>query len=258
MTAGCGSREAVEEYKARWIRLRHEPVEEATVGTGAPVEAEVEVSKDIGDVQIFLYYTPGPGPHEVLRMRQLEPGRYFASIPSHKRGTLIEYYIEAQAGSDLVVRVPAQDESPGFSFHYKGIANRALLLSHVVLMFISLAILLLCGYLALRAIRNRRAVLHVPRLAFLGAVAFFISSFPLGMIVAYQTYNKPWTGFPVGSDMTDNKSLVIILYWAAATFFYRGSVFRKDPSTDLLSIRTLPYVYLTGVLITIALFLIPH
>jgi hypothetical protein len=258
MVPGCGRKAAVEEVKSRWVKLRHEPIEEAKVGTEATVEAEVEVSEDIKDARLFLYYKAGSQPREVVEMHRLESGRYFISIPSQKRGTLVEYYVEARAGGDLAVRVPGQDKSPGFSFYYKGTANRAILISHVILMFVSLAILLLAGYFAVRAVRDRRVVLHIPRLAFLGAVVFFISSFPLGMIVAYQTYGTPWTGFPVGTDITDNKSLAIVLYWAAATFLYRGSVFKKDPSTDLLSIRTLPFVYATGVLLTIVLFLIPH
>ena len=255
---GCGRRESVEEVKSRWVKLRHEPIEEARVGTEATVEAEVDVSEDITDTRLFVYYTAGTHPKEVIEMNLLETGRYFTSIPLQKRGTLVEYYIEARAGTDLVVRVPRPDKSPGFSFYYKGEANRGVLLAHVILMFVSMAILLLAGYLALRAIKDRKLVLHIPRLAFLGAAVFFVSSFPLGMIVAYQTYGTPWTGFPVGTDLTDNKSLAIVLYWAAATFLYRGSVFRKDPTTDLLSMRTLPYVYLAGVLLTIALFLIPH
>ena len=184
-------------------------------------------------------------------------GLDFASIPEQTRGTLIEYYVEARAGSDLVIRVPGEETGPGFSFYCKGTPNRILLIIHVVLMFVSIAILLFSGYLAVKAIRDRKITMRIPRLAFLGSVLFFISSFPLGMIVAYQTYGKPWTGFPLGTGLTDNRSLAIVLYWAASAFLYRGSVFRRDPSTDILSMRTLPYVYIAGVVITALLFLIP-
>lgn len=256
---GCDRKPEVEEFKARWLRLRHTPIEEAKVGDDTPVEAEIDVSEDVTDVRLFLYYQAGEELREaVVQMRLLDANRYFTSIPSQPRGTLVEYYIEARADKDLVVRVPAKDRKSGFSFYYKGTANRALLITHVVLMFLALIILLLSGWLALRALRDRRIVLHIPRLAFLGAAVFFVSSFPLGMVVAYHTYGKLWTGFPLGSDFTDNKSLAIVLYWAAATFFYRGSVFKKDPTTDLLSMRTLPYVYLAGVILTIVLFAIPH
>jgi hypothetical protein len=255
---GCGRKAVVEETKTHWMKLRHTPIEEAEVGSEALVDAETEVSPDTAHVEVYLYYRSEPHPYQVVQMNLLEPGKYFAAIPTQSRGTLIEYYIEARAGSDIVVRVPRQDKKPGFSFYYKGVPNRALLVGHAALMFTSLFLFLLSGYLALRAIKNRRVAMHVPRLSFLGSVVFFISSFPLGMPLAYQRYGTPWTGFPVGSDLTDNKSLAIILYWAAAAFFYRGSVFRKDPSTDLLPMRSLPYVYLVGVLITITLFVIPH
>jgi hypothetical protein len=253
---GCGSREAVEEYRARWMRLRHAPIEEAKVGVDAPVEAEIEVSEDITGAQLFLYFRADSQPYEVMEMKLLETGSYFTSIPAQKRGTLVSYYIEARAGADLAVRVPGEDAD--FSFHYKGTANRPLLITHVVLMFIALAMLLLAGYLAIRALKSRRFTMHIPRLGFLGGIVFFISAIPLGMIVAFQTYGTPWTGFPVGTDLTDNKSLAILIYYAAATFLFRGSAFRKDPTTDLLPMRSLPYVYLVGAIITVVLFLIPH
>jgi hypothetical protein len=255
---GCGRKEAVEEFKARWIRLRHSPIEEARQGGDATVEAEVEVSGNVKEVALYVFYETDGQRQQPLRMTELEGGKYFAPIPleSLRRGTLITYYIEAQGDADLTVQVPADREH--FSFYYKGIPNRPLLITHVVLMFVSLVIILIAGYLAFRALKDRRIKIHVPRLAFLGAAVFFVSSFPLGMLVAYQTYGKPWTGFPLGTDITDNKSLAIVLYWAAATFFYRGAVFRKDPTGDLLPMQPLPYIYMAGAALTVALFLIPH
>ena len=152
---GCGRKAEVEEFKARWIKLRHTPIEEAKVGSDATVRAEIEVSPDVTQVKLFLYYRAGTQPHEVVQMKLLDAGRYFASVPSHGRGTLIDYYIEARAGSDLVVRVPGEEKKPGFSFYYKGFPNRILLTTHIVLMFISLFILLFSGYLAFKAIRDQ-------------------------------------------------------------------------------------------------------
>lgn len=258
LVSGCGKKEAVEEYKSQWIKLKHKPIEKATVGNDAPVSATVEVSEDVKSVRLFLYYTADDQPQEVIQLEFLESGDYFGAIPSQKRGTEIEYYIEARGGRDLVVRVPKDVEAPGFKFVYKGVPNQALVVAHVVLLFVALLVFLLCGYLAFRALRHRKVIIDIPRLGFLGTVIFFISSFPLGMIVGYQTYGKIWTGFPVGNDLTDNKSLVVLLYWAAASFLYRGSVRSKDPARDLLGMKPLPYIYLVGVILTIVLSLIPH
>ena len=257
LLAGCGRDKVVQESKTRWMNLAHTPIEEAEAGTEVTIEVQVEASGDIAEPGVFLYYKSEQELFVVVPMQRFEEGRYFGKIPAHKRGSLIRYYVEGRAGEDLVVQVPAED-SPRFEFYFKGTANRYLLISHIVVIFAALFFFILAGYFAYRALKERRAGLHVPRLGIVGTVLFFISSIPLGMIVAYQTYGKVWTGFPVGNDLTDNKSLVIMLYYIAATFFYRGSALRKDPSSDLLPGRALPYVYIAGVVITVVLFLLPH
>ena len=258
LVAGCGQKEAVEEFKSQWIKLKHKPIEKAVVGTDAPVSATIEVSDDITAVKLFLYYTAGDSPQEVIQLEFLESGDYFGAIPSQKRGTDVEYYLEARAGRDLAVRVPKDVEKPGFTFTYKGTANQAVFVAHIVLVFVALLLFLLCGFLAFRALTHRRVVVDIPRLGFLGTVIFFVSAFPLGMIVTFQRYGTPWMGFPVGNNLTSNKSLVILLYWVAASLLYRGSIFKRDPARDLLGRKPLPYIYLFGVLLVVVLYLIPH
>jgi len=257
LVAGCGRDKVVEESKTRWMNLAHTPIEEAAAGTEVTIEVEAEASADITEPGVFLYYKSEQELFVVVPLQRFEEGRYFGKIPAHGRGSLIKYYVEGRAGDDLAVQVPAED-TPRFEFYFKGTPNRYILISHVVIIFAALFFFILAGYFAYRALRERRASLHVPRLGLTGTVLFFIASIPLGMIIGYQTYGKPWTGFPVGNDLTDNKSLVILLYWIAATFFYRGSALRKDPSSDILPGRALPYVYIAGLIITAVLFLIPH
>jgi hypothetical protein len=257
LLAGCSRDRVVEESKTRWMNLAHIPVEEAEAGREVTLEVQVEASPDIQEPGVFLYYKSEQELFVVVPMKPFEEGRYFGTIPAHGRGSLIKYYIEGRAGDDLVVQVPAED-MPRFEFYFKGTPNRSILIAHIVVIFAALFLFILSGYFAYRGLKQRKALVHAPRLSLLGAVLFFIASIPLGMVIAYQTYGTPWTGFPVGNDLTDNKSLVILLYWAAAAFFYRGSALRKDPSSDVLPARALPYVYMAGVVVTIALFLIPH
>ena len=257
LLAGCGKDRVVEETKTRYMNLAHRPIEEAGAGSEVIIEVEVKASQDITEPGVFLYYKSEQELFVVVPMNRFEEGRYFGKIPPHERGSLITYYIEGRAGQDLVVQVP-HEAVEKFEFYFKGTPNRYVLIAHVVVIFAALFFFILAGYFAYRGLKQRKAGLHVPRLALAGTVLFFIASIPLGMIVGYQTYGKPWTGFPVGNDLTDNKSLFILLYYVAATFFYRGSALRKDPSSDLLPARALPYVYMTGFLLTVVLFLIPH
>jgi hypothetical protein len=256
--AGCGRGKEVQEYKETWIRLSHVPVKEALAGEPVDIQAEVEVSKDVKRTDLFIHCRTDTSSWGPVKMTPLEHGIYFGSIPAMPRGTRVTYYIQATAGGTLDVRVPGDDKRT-FAFYFKGTPTPAVLIAHVALMVLALFIFVICGYLSFKAIRDRKTRLQIPRLAFLGSVVFFISSVPLRMIVEYQTYGRLWSGFPVGGGFTDNKSLAILLYFAAATFLYRGSVFKRDPSRDLIKqASTLPYVYLLGAALAIVLYAIPQ
>ena len=112
----------------------------------------------------------------------------------------------------------------------------------------------------------------------------FIGGFPLGFILAYQVNGTPWTGIPFGWDITDNKTLVIFLYWLISLFLIRGTImtwFSKGrgkfcplrwlvaiihPSSlseqktrhDTISLKKFAKLSIIGAIITVALYLVPH
>jgi|GEM_PF-2933832 len=254
---GCGQKTVVEEAKQRWVKIRHTPLQEAKAGKETALQADIS-SGAAGDLRALIFYRSQGRPYQAAEMTRLEPGKYFGYLPPQARGARLEYYIEAKAGDNIVARVPAKEKAEAFIVVVKGTPNRYILVSHVVIIFIGLFFFMFSGYLGYKALKGRRTLLYLPRIAFLGTVTFFIASIPLGMVVGYQTFGQAWTGFPVGRDLTDNKSLAILIYWAICAFLYRGSLFRKDPSRDLLSMGTMPYVHIAGAIITAVLFAIPH
>jgi len=254
---GCGQKTVVEEAKQRWVKIRHTPLLEAKAGKETALQADIS-SGAAGDLRALIFYRSQGRPYQNAEMTRLEPGKYFGYLPPQARGAKVEYYIEAKAGDNIVARVPAKEKAEAFVVVIKGTPNRYLLISHIVLIFIGLFFFIFSGYLGYKALKDRRTLLYLPRVAFLGTVTFFIASIPLGMVVAYQTFGKAWEGFPVGRDLTDSKALAILIYWAICAFLYRGSLFRKDPSRDLLSMGTMPYVHIAGAVITAILFAIPH
>jgi hypothetical protein len=256
--ASCGKKQVTEEAKQRWVRIAHAPIEEADAGGETPIQADITAGPAGSEIKAFIFYRSKGRPFQVAEMRLLEPGRYFGAIPPQVRGDKLEYYIEARTSSEIVVRVPAKQKAEGFVVSIEGKANRYLLGAHIAVIFVALFFYIFAGFLSYQALQHRRSLLYIPRVAFLGTAAFFIASIPLGMAVAYQTYGKPWTGFPVGDDLTDNKSLAILIYWAVCAVLYRGSLWRKDPSHDFLPMVTLPYVHLAGAAITVVLFILPH
>jgi len=255
---GCGNKAVVEEAKDHWVKIKHTPLEEVKAGEETTLEAEISSGAAPGDLRVLVFYRTQGLPFQPTEMTLLEPGRYFGYLPAQFRGTDLEYYIEAKAGETIVARVPSRLRAEAFPVAVKGTPNRYLLISHIVLIFIALFFFIFSGYLGYKALKDRRSLLYIPRVAFLGIIVFFAASIPLGMAVSYQTYGKPWTGFPVGRDLTDNKSLAILAYWLVCAFLYRGSLFRKDPSRDLLPMGTMAYVHIVGAIVTAVLFALPH
>lgn len=256
--SGCSDKAVIEESKQRWVRIKHVPIEEAQAGKETTLLAEITAGPPGSRITAFIFYRADGRPYQFSEMSPLEGGRFFGAIPPHARGEKLAYYIEARTASDMVTRVPAKEKREGFVVTVKGRPNIYLLIAHIVFVFVALFFFVFSGYLAYRALQHRRSLLYIPRIAFLGTAAFFLASIPLGMLVAYQTYGQLWTGFPVGGDLTDNKSLAILVYWAVCAVLFRGSLWRKDPSQDLLPMVTLPYVHLAGTVITVLLFLLPH
>lgn len=57
---------------------------------------------------------------------------------------------------------------------------------------------------------------NVYKLALLTLILLFIGGGILGPIIQYYAFGALWTGWPFGHDLTDNKTLVSLFFWAIA------------------------------------------
>ncbi|MBI5710799.1 MAG: hypothetical protein HZC42_10915 [Candidatus Eisenbacteria bacterium] len=62
---------------------------------------------------------------------------------------------------------------------------------------------------------------NVKPLAYRALALLFIGGLVLGPIVVHATSGSWWTGFPVGSDLTDNKTLIALAGWIGAVLALR-------------------------------------
>jgi len=72
-----------------------------------------------------------------------------------------------------------------------------------------------------------------------------VGGFILGPWMQLYSFGVPWTGWPVGSDLTDNKTVVALLGWIAAAVALRKS---SSPGRWVLAASV----------ITLIVYLIPH
>jgi len=122
---------------------------------------------------------------------------------------------------------------------YKGAVPAAILIPHVLLMFLAM---LFSNRTALEAL-DTRGNPHKYILWTIGL--FFIGGLILGSLVQKYAFGQFWTGIPLGYDLTDNKTLLVTLGWIWAWIKNRD---RKNGRG---------WILLAAVL-TLLVYLIPH
>ncbi len=85
-----------------------------------------------------------------------------------------------------------------------------ILIPHVLVMFAGMLFSTAAGLAALDKKRNPR------RLVLWAVVLLFVGGFVLGPLVQKFAFGVAWSGFPFGTDLTDNKTLIAFLFWIAA------------------------------------------
>ena len=122
---------------------------------------------------------------------------------------------------------------------FKGDVPIFILIPHVLTMFISM---LLGTRTGLEALYKRE---RAYRLALWTSALFFVGGIILGPIVQKFAFGSFWTGWPLGSDLTDNKTAVAMLGWLFA--LWRGRDLKKGRKWFVIAAA-----------VQLLVFLIPH
>lgn len=137
-----------------------------------------------------------------------------AALPRQKMAGKLEYQVRLQKDGQSV-QVPAREAAVA---RYKGDVPAVLLICHVACMIIGMFYSSACGMTAL--LRGPRSLRNLSRLAF---GFLLVGGCILGPIVQKYAFNAYWTGWPLGSDWTDNKLAVGALVWLLAVWSCRGA-----------------------------------
>lgn len=137
-------------------------------------------------------------------------GAWTGDLPIKPAAGKIEYYVTVDfPESDREqVRLPAGDET--CVLRYKDPVPDAVLIPHISFMILTILFGMRAGLAALVGTASAR------RLAWTTLVCLTIGAMILGPIVQKYAFGHYWTGFPNGTDLTDNKSLIMWLTWVVA------------------------------------------
>jgi len=214
----------------RRFDIEHTPLQDTTDIFGpytvkAKIGSDTDLALAPGGARVY-YSTDGWATRTEVAMDE-RGGFYYADIPGTKMNVRIEYFIEAGDTTGNVTQEPAYAPMNSHSFRVMGSARVTpwLLWAHVIviiggLVMMGISALFGAAYLVRRKESNYANAVTVAGIT-TGMV--FLGGFPLGWAVAYQRYGVAWTGLPFGLDITDNKTLLILLLWIGAVFLARGT-----------------------------------
>ncbi len=176
---------------------------------------------------------------------------------SGARGGKTYYYFEVRGtkGKPKVVLTPS--ESKPFTLKYIGHVPPAVLIGHIVLMFLSIFFIILAAIHAIAFLKGADNLYQVAKYTLLASVACFLGGYPFGFAMNWYAFNGLWEGVPFGTDATDNKTQLLFVYLLFAVISMKGSL-RKKPKLNLYSPKTTGYIAIGSFLVMTFVNLIPH
>jgi hypothetical protein len=135
-----------------------------------------------------------------------------ASLPKQPPAGKLEYkVILSSRGKEISL----SGENPVI-IRFKGPVPPAILITHIIIMFLAMLLSTRAGIAALDPKSNPR------KFALWAAGLLIVGGLILGPLVQKFTFGELWTGFPLSHDLTDNKTLIAIIGWIAAVIAGRG------------------------------------
>jgi hypothetical protein len=157
------------------------------------------------------------------------------SLPLQPPAGKLEYRVTLTRGADSLF-IPA--DGPAV-MRFKGDVPPVILVIHIVLMFTGMLVSTRAGLAAFTG-REFKEGLTLWTIGLLTA-----GGLVLGPVVQKYAFGAYWTGWPFGTDLTDNKTVAALAAWAAVALVQRRV---HRPALWALA----------AALITLAVFMIPH
>jgi hypothetical protein len=196
-----------------------------------------EIRLDLNDSNIrarlfFKQYKSDSVYHseEFIYRADAKHGGFFAGVPQQPVAGKLQYYIEI---TDLNGTQSYLKENPVI-IRFKGDVPAFVLIPHILLMFIAMLFSTLAGLMA---------VIKYPlykKYALWTLILFIAGGLVLGPVVQYFAFGNFWTGVPFGWDLTDNKTLIALIFWILAVVMNKK---REKPIYTVLAALVLLLVF---------------
>lgn len=155
---------------------------------------------------------------------------FFATIPAQPPAGKIEYYFEIT--DDQAMNTYFANEP--IVLRFKGEVPSGILTPHIIIMFVAMLLSTLAGLMAIGKHKSYK------KWGVWTLILLVAGGLILGPLVQYHAFGEAWTGIPLGWDLTDNKTLIAVIFWALAVF---GNRKINRPGLTILASAVLLLVY---------------
>ncbi len=208
-----------------------------TLSLGENSEVRLDLNNSNITARLFFKQYRSEGDYQIAtfnyRTDIKHPG-FFAEVPQQPVAGKLQYYIEI---TDMNGTQTYLKDNP-VVIRFKGDVPAFVLIPHILLMFIAMLFSTLAGLMA---------IIKFPMYKKYGLwtlILFIAGGMVLGPAVQYFAFHDFWTGIPFGWDLTDNKTLIALIFWILAVVMNR----KKDK----------PVYTILAAIIFLLVFSIPH
>ena len=183
-----------------------------------------------GSVPMSLHYRRYPTTNDYTTVDfQWQDGAWQAALPVQPVAGKLQYYLTID-GKDYLKDEPVV-------IRFRNDVPAYILIPHILLMFGAMLFAIYTFLLVVTRKEYRQWLI-------ITVGTLFVGGFVLGPLVQHAAFGPWWAGFPYGTDLTDNKTLISFLFFLAALATIKWK-YNK-------------WVVVLAVLMMIAVFTIPH
>lgn len=188
------------------VDLADEVIKSKLIRTYAkPGDAEIKIEIKNESISGFYKYKRYPSHDEWTQKEMIRDGDYLiAYIPQQPPAGKVMYRIFLEKGNQETVL----SEKP-LVIRFRGDVPAWALIPHIILMFAAMLFSMRAGIAALAKEKTFTISLLTVITLFLGGLIF-------GPIVQKFAFGEYWTGWPFGTDLTDNKTAIAFIFWIIA------------------------------------------
>ena len=221
-----------ESYKIKLPRsgVQKDEIITLTEQTHGDRSRELSGGEPMGPVPMSLHYRRYPTTNDYTTVDFVRKDSVWqAALPVQPVAGKLEYYLTVD-GKDYLKDEPVV-------IRFRNDVPASILVPHILLMF---GAMLFAVYTFLLVVTHK----DYKRWLKITVATLFVGGFILGPLVQHAAFGPWWAGFPYGTDLTDNKTLISFIFFVAAL--------------ATLKWKYNKWVVCLAVLMMIAVFTIPH